>query len=386
MKSARVRAHRARLITAIVTATVAVALVGSMTVAPAFAEEVASEPAVSQPAASGPEPVPSDPAPAPSDSAPAPSDPAPAPSDPAPAPSDPAPAPSDPPPTMPAPPGANTTWSNGDGSAPSQEWFDAWAQMQQLASEGTSRPATDRNILMPWESSSGQVEWGQGQAVTGGWSYVNPDGSAGHASIVCGSYCASGWIPTTFGSDGVPTGWQRVIQQTVPSETGNVAGANSVYRPSTGWVVESQAGTFAWDWQTNTVGPCIANCAPPPTDPVDPGAPGSGDATTTTPGDPADATITVSGDTAVVLARAARATSVTQESSGSFAVRVVNAKLRPGQVVVVTVTRKGKPPVTWRKKVTKAGAFAMSLPAAWKGAKLTVRAQGALIGVSSIKV
>lgn len=344
------RANRARLLSTVAAGVMTATLVS----VPAFAEDAAPDPTQSS------EPAPQQtqaPAPEPSQSV-------------------------EPAPSIPAPPGAQTSWSNGDGSAPSQEWFDAWAQMQELAQQGSSRPATDRNILMPWESASGQTEFGQGQAVTGGWSYVNPDGTAGAASIVCGTYCASGWIPTTFGANGIPTGWQRVIQQTVPSETGNVAGANSVYRPETGWVVESATGTFAWDWQTNTVGACIANCVTPSPEPSVSASP---DPTATVAPDASLTAAASALDTPAVLVRAARATTVTKSATGAFSVRVVNTGLRKGETVTIIATRKGKVVKTWRVKITKTGSASLTLPSAWLGARISIRHDGRLVGVSTIK-
>lgn len=283
------------------------------------------------------------------------------------------------------PPGGSSTWSSDDGKAPSQAWFDAYQK-------AVTTPANGQNVLLPWESPSGQVQVGQGTAVTGGWAVVDANGNAG-AGISCGSVCGSGWFPTGFGSDGRPTSWVRVVQQTSAVD-GNAWTGPGHYSPETGWTVPGPSGTHQWDWQANEIGPCVANCAASPSpvpsqapaDPTDADAPViAASSGSLRPGSlrPSLVQAGVTTVTSQALAVAAQATTALRQASGGYRVVADSPALRAGQRVTVLLHRQGRPVATWSVAVRQAGTVAARLPASARGTVIML-AGGTVIGVAQL--
>jgi|GEM_PF-6940516 len=353
------------------------------TIGPAGAAEPDPAASAAPPsAAPAPEPTPAAPAPAPS--APAPSAPAPEPTPTAPS-ASPSSGPSVAPSVAPPPPGATTQWSSDDGKAPSQAWFDAYQR-------AVTTPANGQNVLLPWESPSGQVQVGQGTAVTGGWSVVDASGNAGQG-ISCGSVCASGWFPTGFGSDGRPTTWVRVVQQTSAVD-GNAVTGPGRYTPDTGWTVPGPSGTHQWNWQTNSMGPCVADCPTP--EPPTAGSSDGGQASLAAITESiAQASSAAAGrrpvavPTATLLdpqlvAAAADATRTERTGNSGYRVVVRRPDLAPGSPVTVILTR-GKGRVTsWEVAVGRSGQVTTRIPGRAAGTVVLISG-GQVIGVSVLK-
>lgn len=293
-------------------------------------------------------------------------------------------APSAPPTPIPAPPGGASDWSSQDGKAPSQTWFDAYQK-------AVTTPANGQNVLLPWESPNGQVQVGQGTAVSGGWSIVDGNGNAG-GGISCGSVCNSGWFPTGFGSDGRPTSWVRVVQQTSALD-GNAWTGPGRYTPETGWTVPGPSGSHQWDWQSNQVGPCVANCLPTPvpspdtglttgTGP-DPNSIDSSPALTQAALNAALGSAQVATITAERLAEALKSTTARRQPTGGFRVVAQAGVLRPGQRVTVLLHRQGRPVNSWTVTVRRAGTVVVTMPSTVRGTVILL-ANGRVVGAAEL--
>jgi len=288
---------------------------------------------------------------------------------------------------IPAPPGGASDWSSQDGKAPSQAWFDAYQK-------AVTTPANGQNVLLPWESPAGQVQVGQGTAVSGGWSIIDANGNAG-AGISCGSVCNSGWFPTGFGSDGRPTTWVRVVQQTSAVD-GNAWTGPGRYAPETGWTVPGPSGSHQWDWQSNERGPCIADCVqdPAPGQDVEPSVDTRSDEpdglpSPRLPGHTQSAVSTavgsaVGGSTTIeALAVAVASTTTHRLSAGGFRIVAQDQALRVGQRVTVLLHRQGRPVSTRTVTVRKPGSVSASLPSGSRGT-LIMLAAGRIVGVAEL--
>lgn len=277
--------------------------------------------------------------------------------------------------TAPPPPGAQTTWSSADGSAPSTQWFDSWQQ-------AVRTPAGGGNVLLPWESPSGQVQVGQGVAVTGGWSIVDAHGNAG-AGISCGSVCGSGWFPMGFGSDGRPSSWVRVIQQTTAVDGNAVTGAGR-YDTQQGWIMPGANGSHSWNWQTNELGPCVQQCADPNPVGPDPANP-SATLEVMSVGSGANSPVgTMQAGATATTRGAERATRIQALASGAVAVHVTDGTLRRGTVVDVIVWRGSQVLRQWQATASKRGSIRVTVPRGSRSTRIELRVGTRLVGLGSV--
>ena len=278
--------------------------------------------------------------------------------------------------TPPPPPGAHTSWSRADGSAPSTEWFDSWQQ-------AVRTPAGGGNVLLPWESPSGQVQIGQGTAVTGGWSIVDANGNAG-GGISCGSVCGSGWFPVGFNADGRPSSWARAIQQTTAIAGTAVTGSGR-YDAHQGWVVPGPSGSHSWNWQTNELGPCIQQCAEPSPEGSDlAGPPADSTATPVESGVVQPASSPVWMFASAERRVAERATRVQVLPSGDVAVRVVDGSLRRGTAAIVTVRHGSRVLRQWQVPINQRGDVSVTVPRGLRGTRIEIRVGARVVGLGPV--